>query len=472
MTLSIRTRLLAGISVGMAMLLIVFSFVIYEAVHRSLINQFDASLLSTARMLAGSVEYDKGNIRLELEPEQMPEFKRTHHPTCYELWQSDGTVVAKSPSMGTEDFLRPDGFTDTPVFRSLIMKHHRPARAVGFKFSPRIADSEERKTDKPAETPQVTLVVARDASIMRHNLQFLRWLLLVSSASIITLSFVVGGFIVRRGLAPLNVLAGEIAAIRESNLTSQITTKSLPAEIQPIKERLNDMMIRLEASFNRERRFTSDVAHELRTPLAGISSTIEVALTRIREQREYQAALSDCLTIARGMQTMINNLLMLSRIDTNQAAFRSDTIRPAEIVDSCWRLLSHRALERKVTFENRLAAEMTCSSDPDGLSMVISNLLDNAVEYTNEGGEIWTQGKQTGNKIEIVVSNTGCCLTKDEASQAFDCFWRGDSSRTDTGIHCGLGLALVQRIITALGGSASVEVQPGGIFTMRIVLPA
>jgi signal transduction histidine kinase len=210
----------------------------------------------------------------------------------------------------------------------------------------------------------------------------------------------------------------------------------------------------------------------LRTPLAGISSNIEVALTRIREQKEYQAALSDCLTIARGMQTMINNLLTLSRIDTNQATFRSDMIRPAEIIDSCWRLLSHRALERNVTFENRLVAEMTCNSDPDGLSMVISNLLDNAVEYTNEGGQIWTQGKQTGNKTEIAVSNTGCCLTKDEASQVFDCFWRGDSSRTDTGTHCGLGLALVQRILTALGGSASVEVQPGEVFTMRIVLPA
>jgi signal transduction histidine kinase len=441
-------------------------------VHRSLINQFDASLLSTARMLQASVEQDKGNLSLELEPEQMLEFKRTHHPTCYELWQQDGTVVAKSPSMGTEDFLRPDGFTHKPVFRSLIIKNGRPARAVGFKFNPRIADSEKRKDDQSAETPQVTLVVARDASIMQHNLQFLRWLLLVSSASIITLSFVVGGFIVRRGLIPLNTLASEIAAIKENNLTSRITTQSIPVEIQPIKDRLNDMLIRLESSFNREHRFTSDVAHELRTPLAGISSTIEVALTRIREQKEYQAALSDCLTIARGMQAMINNLLTLSRIDTNQATFRSDTIRPAEIVDSCWRILSHRALERNLTFENRLAAEMTCNSDPDGLSMVISNLLDNAVEYTNEGGRIWTEGKQAGNKIEIAVSNTGCRLTKDEASQVFDCFWRGDSSRTDTGTHCGLGLALVQRIITALGGSACVEVQPDGIFTMRIVLPA
>jgi signal transduction histidine kinase len=456
----------------MVLLLIAFSFVIYVVIRSALIKQFDASLLSTARMLAAAVEQNNGVIGLELEMLQMPEFQSTEHPIYYELRQRDGTVVAKFSSLGTEEFLRADGFTDAPFFQALNLKNGRPVRAVRFKFIPRMADSEERKYDRPAEMPTISLAVARDASALLHNLQLLRWLLLVSSASIITLSFLVGGFIVRRGLAPLNILAGEIAAIKENNLTSQITTKSLPAEIQPIKDRLNDMLIRLEASFNRERRFTSDVAHELRTPLAGISSTIEVALTRIREQQEYQAALSDCLTIARGMQTMINNLLILSRIDTNQATFRSDMIRPAEIVDSCWRLLSHRAVERNVTFENRLVAEMTCNSDPDGLSIVISNLLDNAMEYTNEGGQIWAEGKQTGNKIEIAVSNTGCRLTKDEASQVFDCFWRGDSSRTDTGTHCGLGLALVQRIITALGGSASVEVQTGGIFTMRFVLPA
>jgi two-component system, OmpR family, heavy metal sensor histidine kinase CusS len=468
---SIRTRLLTGISVGMAMLLIVFSFVIYEVVNRSLNNQFDASLLSTARMLEGSVEQEKGNISLELEPEQMSEFKRTEHPTFYELRLQDGTVAAKSPSMGEGSFLRGNDFTDTPVFRSLIMKNDRPARAVGFKFSPRTADSEEGKDNGQAEVSQVTLIVARDSGIMLYNLRFLRWLLLISSSSIIALSFIVGGVIVRKGLAPLNFLAAEISAIKENNLTSRITAQSLPAEIQPIKERLNDMLVRLEASFNRERRITADVAHELRTPLAGMRSTIEVALTRVREREEYQTTLSDCLTIADGMQKMINNLLALIRIDTNQATFRRERIHAAEIADSCWRLLSHRAQERDITFENRIPAKLTSTSDADGLSMVMSNILDNAVEYTNEGGKIRAEGHEAGDKIEITIANTGCRLTSDEVSQVFDCFWRGDASRTGTGTHCGLGLALVQRIVGALGGSASAEVQPGGIFVMHLVFP-
>jgi two-component system heavy metal sensor histidine kinase CusS len=310
----------------MAMLLIVFSFVIYGVIHRVLINQFDASLLSTARMLAAAVEQNNGVIGLELEMLQMPEFRSTEHPIYYELWKHDGTAIARFPSLGTEDFLRADGFTETPVFKSLNMKDERPVWTVGFTFFPRIADREERKYDKSSEAPPITLVAGRDASDVLHNLQFLRWLLLIASAGTVTLSFLVGGFVVRQGLAPLNFLAAEIASFKENNLTSRITAKSLPIEIQPIKNRLNEMLARLEASFNRERRFTANVAHELRTPLSGIRSTIEVALTRVREQKEYQAALCDCLTIAGGMQTMVDNLLTLTRIDTNQATFRSDRI--------------------------------------------------------------------------------------------------------------------------------------------------
>jgi heavy metal sensor kinase len=470
MTHSIRARLLAGISMGMAVLLIIFSLVIYGVIRHVLIKQFDASLLSTARMVAAAVEEENGSIKLEQESVGLPEFHRTERSSYYELWQGDGTVIAKSALLGPEDFLRDNNFSNAPVFKRLNLKKDQHVRVVGFRFSPRAADSEEGA--KPDETRQVTLAVARDTSGMERNLEFLRWLLLISSSSIIVLSFIVGSLVVRQGMAPLNVLANEISGIKENNLTYRIEAQSLPAEIQPIKERLNDMLIRLESSFNRERRITADVAHELRTPLAGMRSTIEVALTRIREREEYQATLSDCLTIAKGMQTMINNLLALIRIDTNQVTFHRERVQAAEIVNSCWRLLSHKAEDRGITFENRISAGLACTSDADSLSMVMSNLLDNAVEYNNEGGQIRAEGHEAGDEIEITIANTGCRLTSDEVSQVFDCFWRGDASRTGTGTHCGLGLALVQRIVDALGGSVSAEVRPGGIFAVRIVLPA
>lgn len=172
------------------------------------------------------------------------------------------------------------------------------------------------------------------------------------------------------------------------------------------------------------------------------------------------------------MQATVDNLLTLARIDAHQMTFRRDRILLAELVNSSWRPFSDRARQRSIVFENRIPVDITCESDTDSLSMVLSNLMDNAVEYTNQAGQIWTTARQTDDSIEFTIANTGCQLNNEQASQVFECFWRGDSSRTDTGVHCGLGLALVQKLVAALGGCANVEVLNGGIFTLRLAIPA
>ena len=474
---SLRTRLIVSIIGGMLLLLAVFSLIVYSVIRRALINQFDASLTSTAQILVASVELNDGEIDLELEVKHMQEFQRTDRPTYYQLRHKD-TVVMRSPSLGRDDLLRFEGPLDVPVFRAL-QRNGEPLRAISLKFEPRGVKKPERDRDhkrnecnQQAKRQTLTLVVARDARVLQDQLSFLRWLLLIASAGTIILSFLIAAFVVRQGLNPLNCIATEIADIREDDLATRIGIPSVPAEILPIKNRLNDLLSRLEDAFKRERRFTADVAHELRTPLAGIRSTIEVTLARARDSTEYKTILSECLAIVESMQTMVNNLLTLARLDARQITFRRARIKLAELVNSCWRPFSDRALEREIVFDNRIPAEMTCESDPENLSTALSNLLDNAVEYTNKGGQIWTTARQVPDTIEITVANTGCKLTSEQASQVFDCFWRSDSSRKDAGVHCGLGLALVQRIIRTLGGSTSADVQAGGIFTVRLILPA
>lgn len=461
---SLRARLLVGIISGMTMLLVISGFAIYTVTRRSLVSQFDASLAATARILAAAVECDDDKFELELDIQKMPEFQSAEHPAYYQFWREDGTVIARSASLGADDLLHFEGSLDTLVLQALNLRNDRPGRAVALKFRPEVQDRNDKQQP-------LILVVARDAGDLYYNLKFLRWLLATVSVGTITISFFVAAFVVRQGLHPLNSIAAEIAAIREDNLAARIATRHIPAEMVPIKDRLNDLLSRLEMSFKRERRFTADVAHELRTPLAGMRSTLEVALTKHRDVSEYQASLSDCLAIAQNMQKMMDNLLTLTRVDANQMTFSRERIQLADLVNSCWKPFSGRALERSITFENRLPDEMTCESDPETLSMVFSNLLDNAVEYTNEGGQIWLTGSQNQNCVEITIANTGCRLTSEQVSQVFDCFWRGDSARTDTGVHCGLGLALVQKLVGALGGRTIVEIHDGEIFTLRLALP-
>jgi signal transduction histidine kinase len=468
---SLRTRLLAGIVGGMALLLTIFSLLLYTLIAHALVGQFDASLASIAQILATSVERDEDQVEMDLAVQQMPELQNSGQPTYYELWRLDGTVVAKSPPLEARDLPRLENIGKTPAFTTLQNPDGRSLRAVGLTFVPRNADREgEQATPQPTGGESLTLAVARDAADLQRQLRSLRWLLTVASGVVIGLSVLIGTVIVGRGLRPLRLIAAEIAAINVDDLTARIGAEHALAEAVPIKDRLNELLSRLEASFNRERQFNADVAHELRTPLAGIRSTIEVALARTRDSAEYRAALADCLEIAAGMQSVVNNLLVLARLDARQITFRTEEIQLAELVNSCWRPLADRAYETQIIFEND-TGDVTCQLDREHLSMILTNLLDNAVEYANERGHIWTAARQLGDSMEITISNTGCQLTAEQVSHVFDVFWRGDSSRMGTGTHCGLGLALVQRLVSALGGSAVAELQPDGIFTVQLTFP-
>ncbi len=227
----------------------------------------------------------------------------------------------------------------------------------------------------------------------------------------------------------------------------------------------------LQISLRREQSFTSDVAHELRTPLAGIRATIDVALFCDERTDEFQESLKDCSSIVERMESLVNNLLMLARLDRKKASFRKTPIPLAELVDDCWQPLQEQAAARGLAFENRVSTDLACISDRVSLAIVISNLLENSVEYTDENGQIWvTGGTDSAGAVYAAVANTGCQMTEAEAAMAFQTFWRADVSRGSSGKHAGLGLSLTQRLARSLGGDASAEVNGDGVFTVRVVL--
>ncbi len=470
MIASLRTRLLVGTVGGTVLLLTVFSFIIYTTVRRALLEEFDGALESTAHLFAASVEHEENEVELGFDLQQMPEFRDPHNPTFYQLWGANDTVMAKSPLLHADSLRQIADGVGSPVFANSRGSDGRPQRAVGLRFIPRASDNQEGPPP-PRNMKTLSLTMARDATELYGQLAFLRRLLCGASVAVAALSVLVAAVIVRHGLAPLNLIAAQIAAVKADDLTARVDAQNIPKEIVPVRDRLNDLLSRLEASFERERRFTADVAHELRTPLAGMRSTLEVTLSRARDCGEYQTVLSDCLEIAQSMQAMMNNLLMLARLDAHQVTLRQDQVQLADLLDACWQPFAESASQRRIVFESTLPEDLTCISDPDSLSMVLSNLLANAAEYTDEGGRIWVAGHRTDQRTELTLSNTGCSLTDEQLSQIFDRFWRGDSARTDAGVHCGLGLALVHRLISTSGGSVVVERQAGGVFAVRLTLP-
>ena len=449
------------------MLLIGFDLIVYNTISHTMFKQFDSSLESAANMMSASVEQDTEKLNFELEAEMMPEFTSDKRPAYYEIWRDDGTVIKKSSSLGDDNLIRFSPATGkSHAFKSFVMKNGIPVRAVAINFQP----SAENDSSTVNSSQSLALILARNTSKLLAQLQSLKYLLSIVSAIILGLAYAVVQVVVKQSLSPLSAVAAQIDNIRENNLKSRITGENMPDEILPIQRQLNSLLERLEASFERERAFNTNVAHELRTPLAGIRSIIDVTLTRNRNAAEYRSALSETLEIVNNMQTMIAKLRELTKIENGQLLAGMEQIKPAELVNKCWRPFSDKAVAAKIVFENLIDTNLVCKSDEAGLLIIFSNLLDNAAEYTNHSGRITITSRKIDTDIELIFENTGNQLTEQQAKTAFDCFWQGDVSRSSTGVHFGLGLALVKQFTELLGGNVRAEAS-NDLFSVHIHLP-
>ena len=198
------------------------------------------------------------------------------------------------------------------------MPHGGRARAVQFDFTPAFDDEDDEEPAWPVTPPpeRLKVVLARSTADIDSFLAGLRFLLLAGGLVTILATSGVLWIIIRRSLIPVDRLARRLSELDAGDLTRRFEAGGVPAEITPVVDRLNEMLARLETSFDREREFSADVAHELRTPLAGMRSTLEVALSRSREPAVYREAIADVLKIAGDMQGMVEKLLCLARLES------------------------------------------------------------------------------------------------------------------------------------------------------------
>lgn len=232
--------------------------------------------------------------------------------------------------------------------------------------------------------------------------------------------------------------------------------------------RLNALLDRLQASFERERRFTADVSHELRTPLSAMRTVLELAASRQREPQEYQAAIDSALRVIVEVSKMVENLLLLARADAGQMPVRCESVRLAAFVDERWAAFELAARRRALSFVNEIDPDTVVESDPAGLAIIANNLLDNAARYTEQGGTIRVRHRADA---LLEVWDSGPLLGAVDRDRMFDRFWRADAARTEAGSHVGIGLSLARGVARALG-LALVAVELDGGVAFRVVVDA
>jgi len=312
-------------------------------------------------------------------------------------------------------------------------------------------------------------LIGKSITTIEADLRRLALALAGIGAGIVVVGFAGGWWFATRALRPIAAISQAAREIAEGDLARRINASETESELGQLAAVLNSTFTRLDAAFAQQKQFTSDAAHELRTPVAVILTQIQSTLNKERSSAEYRETLEACQRAAQRMRRLIESLLELARFDAGQAQLKQMPFDLAAITRDCAELVQPLAQQRGIKIFSNLETANS-QVDPERLSQVVTNLLTNAVNYNRNDGEVRVTTQLNGNSVVLTVADTGPGIPAEHLPKIFDRFYRIDSARTSAQGRTGLGLAICKLIVEAHGGSiAAINLSGGGAeFTVRL----
>ena len=314
--------------------------------------------------------------------------------------------------------------------------------------------------------------VGESLSSVRIALFRLSRLMLILGPTIIILAVLGGFYMAKKSLEPverITLLAEEIS-VEKLNKRLNLTLPN--DELGHLASTFDGMLERLEESVKKQRQFTSDAAHELRTPLTAIRSIVDVTLHRDRDSDEYVNALVQIQNEIERLSSIIDDLLVITRLENSLQKGDYKVFPAGVLIEDVLDTIAVLAKEKNIDIMTEIPSDLEIAGDRQKLSRAIFNLVDNAIKYTPEGGQIRISGEkdQSREEVEILIEDSGIGIPVDEIDKIFDRFYRVDKARSETR-GTGLGLSIAQEIVKAHNGTITVKSssQQGSIF--RVTLP-
>ena len=277
-------------------------------------------------------------------------------------------------------------------------------------------------------------------------------------------------WIISRALKPLEDLSRQADGIRPNDPSVRLPETGVADEIRGLVQALNRALERLGAAYERQKRFSADAAHELRSPLAAVQTECEVALRRPRPAEDLRGALERVLCRVRKLAVMVEDLLRLSRLQNGVLPGDREEIDLAFVAAEAAALHRATAQAKDVALEVRTEGPVWVRGDPGLLEEAVSNLVENAVRYTPPGGRVEVRVRP-GPPPAVEVTDTGPGIPAEHLPRIFERFYRVDPSRSRADGGSGLGLAIVREIARLHGAEVRVESETGGGSTFCLEFP-
>ena len=438
---SIRTQLTLWYLAFIVVLLLIFSSVAYFMLDYNLYNNLDSSLHTLSNQALTSNIYLKSN-------------------EVAIIFNSNGTLVTEIPN----------GIIDPSKLNNLI-KQTLSERT--FYFTTITTDNQGVRlysTIVLVPFGYEVLIVGRLTAEVTDVLHTFLWVIGFAMLGVIVLACVGGLFLAERVLKPVEHITKTAQQIECSDLSRRIDVKT-DDELGQLASTLNEMIGRLEESFNRQRQFTADASHELRTPLAIMQAEATLALSKERTPGDYRISLENISQESDYMSSVIGKLLFLARSDYGKEQLHFEIVKLKELITGLSANIEALAQDKGIKFDLDAKEELTVNGDKVKLRQLFINILENAVRYTPADGQISIALMKKESDAVVSIVDTGIGIPAEHLTHIFERFYRVDKARGRADGGVGLGLAIAKIIAESHKGTIDVESEVGKGTTFKISIP-
>ena len=464
---SIQRRLIAAVVISQLLLAIGIVSVAVFFTRRQLRNAFDAGLHGRAMSIAALVRYSEDeHPTLIFEDDLVPPPVEKQHPDLYQVTTGDGRVLARSPNWPLDLQAIPKKDRQHANFAVDGIRY----RAVRLENVPVL----DREGDAPS-TDVLTVTYAAPTDQMTRAIAHAAIYIAAGSGLLLLVTVALAVLGLRRGLRPLAELATSAASVNTSNWKLNPSEAAVSTtELAPLTQAMTAMLDGLHRAFTQQREFLANAAHELKTPVAILKSTLQSLLQRPRAAEEYRAGLEQALDDMARLEQLMHSMLRLARAEQWAAGSTRRDLEAVEVAATCESALERLApvaRERGVTIHFASNGPMPMRADADDLELVWSNLLENAIRFSPVGGNVQLRARSDGRRGYVEVEDNGPGIPQSELAHLFERFHRGDSSRARNTGGYGLGLAISKALIEAYGGTITPASRPGQGTRMVVEVP-
>jgi signal transduction histidine kinase len=439
---SIKAKIIIFYTMVLVITLSILGFFLYFSLSNIVYNSIDKELLLKARSLGYLLKYNKRNINNISFHDYIK--KATHNivwqydilksEDYFQISRPDGIIIKKSHSLEKNSL--PFYHEEQKISFKTILFNNKPIRIINFKI------------------PNFVIQCGESIDFLQHYKIILFWAIII----ILFISLSGGFLIAKKALSPIADISNIMNNISEINLSERVKIENISTELKILGQSFNKVLDRLEKFFTRQKEFITNASHELKTPLAVIRSHGEIILRKERTSQEYKNTLISILKSVDMMSEIINKLLFLAKIESENILLKSENMDLYKIIKESVKLLEPKAVQKeiKVDIDTLDEQQFILQGERGTLIELFTNIIDNAIKYNIPRGKVNIRIKKDGDFLITEIRDTGIGIPEKDLDKVFDRFYRVEMSHSKNIEGIGLGLSIAKQIVENYKGKIEI----------------